>query len=1020
MSAPVRSQDAEAARRHAVETARRRSGATLALWNRHDAPDLVAMFLLRLRLALVEKAASRSKEPNRERQRLLASSTLGSLSPLDSSFPIGTWNDAHADACVEAREPLLWPTLPIGVRADDPEAAYEAELVRILERLPDIDGTFVGVAFDDEPAPGDAPMPDGGVPSSRDEVGHAPIAIDQCWIKATGGAIAVELVPPDQPGGTPVPARAGVDAEAGRRAGAGGTDDRAASAAARSHADALRRLRLADPSLLSPGIALVAVMLARALAARPSVAHDLVHRAPVVIVRVPDSVSHDTVAAVIEQCLTEWPVHDPSRDPLREAATGSATNTRLDHAGTYGRYHRGRGSGDDLSYDGPALEDDDLYGAPIPGGWQRSINTIDLTSRSGKEAGVKIAGTIAALQAKRRTVLIHATHDSDLPPDLLALADAEVVLSLPDPDAMMLVVEAVTGERPTIVPSGLWSAPDEASCGQDGGVEATDEHVARPGTQAPSLVPTFTFTDALSSLSPLRGATGSLARLERLTQARTVRTDTGVSAASEDTPPLEDLAGYGRAREEGLAIAADLSAYKAGRLGWSSVARGMVLAGPPGTGKSLFARALARSADVPLVIGSIAAWQAHKTGHLGDMLAAMRACFEEAKQKAPCILFIDELDSIGDRSQFTSRHRDYSVQVVNALLEQLDGAGAREGVVVCGATNDPTRIDPAVLRPGRMERVVWIGLPNLAEIIAVLRTHLKGVPVVTARDASPETTIEEVVAGADDQGEHEGRSPEHSPADEHFTPVGRSSEGDELTDPELRPVALALRGRTGADIAAAVRRARGAARRDERELAIADLLATAQNREGPRQTEAIRRRSAVHEAGHAVACLALNVGTIIALSLDHDGGTTRIEPAPFEGTRAELDATLAFTLAGRAAEVVLLGAPSSGSGGDPTSDLARATRTAVQLHASHGLGDALTWHGDLRDDGMPLALSTRSLPPHLHGAVEQSLQDAYDRALDIIRDRQDEVEALARKLLAEGYVEGTAITAIGSPDNAIG
>ena len=138
----------------------------------------------------------------------------------------------------------------------------------------------------------------------------------------------------------------------------------------------------------------------------------------------------------------------------------------------------------------------------------------------------------------------------------------------------------------------------------------------------------------------------------RLTQARHARTDAGVSAGSENAPPLEELAGYGRAKMEGLAIAADLRAYRAGKLGWSSVARGLVLAGPPGVGKSLYARALTRSAGVPLMIGSMAAWQASGDGHLGDMLKAMAATFEEARRRAPCLLFMDELDSVGDRQSF--------------------------------------------------------------------------------------------------------------------------------------------------------------------------------------------------------------------------------------------------------------------------------------------------------------------------------------------------------------------------------
>ena len=249
----------------------------------------------------------------------------------------------------------------------------------------------------------------------------------------------------------------------------------------------------------------------------------------------------------------------------------------------------------------------------------------------------------------------------------------------------------------------------------------------------------LSIADLRMSVSRRRGAAGSLDRLQAVAAKR--------SAHADDLPLLEDLSGYGEARTIGLAMIEDLHAYRNGRIAWSDVDRGLLVAGPPGVGKTLFARVLARSAGLPLVVGSLAQWQASGTGHLGDCLAAMKRAFREAKNLAPSILFIDEMDSIGDRTTFDARHRDYSVQVVNCLLEELDGATDRSGVVVIGATNHAHRIDPAVIRPGRLDRVVRIELPSPQELMGILRTCLG--PLLPEADLLPAALAGHGGSGAD-------------------------------------------------------------------------------------------------------------------------------------------------------------------------------------------------------------------------------------------------------------------------------
>ncbi|WP_349508016.1 AAA family ATPase [Ensifer sesbaniae] len=157
----------------------------------------------------------------------------------------------------------------------------------------------------------------------------------------------------------------------------------------------------------------------------------------------------------------------------------------------------------------------------------------------------------------------------------------------------------------------------------------------------------------------------------------------------QDLPLLQDMYGYGGAKEWGLELAQDLIDWQRGRIDWSEVDTGIVLSGPPGVGKTQFAAALARQCSVPIIAASLARWQAR--GHLGDLLKAMRSDFDKAKESAPCILFCDELDSFGDRNSFSADNKDYSTQVVNGFLEHLDGLDGREGVVVIGATNNVIR-----------------------------------------------------------------------------------------------------------------------------------------------------------------------------------------------------------------------------------------------------------------------------------------------------------------------------------------
>ena len=185
---------------------------------------------------------------------------------------------------------------------------------------------------------------------------------------------------------------------------------------------------------------------------------------------------------------------------------------------------------------------------------------------------------------------------------------------------------------------------------------------------------------------------------------------------------VERLAGYGDAQQWALDLKLDLEAFGKKEVGWSDLSSRLLLSGPPGTGKTTFARALCNTLQVPLIATSVARWL--EASSLGDVLAAMNATFEQATKAAPCILFIDEVDNIGNRGHSDRPYDDYWSSLVNRVLELLDGASKTEGVIVVAATNRPDKIDPALLRSGRLEKHIVIPQPDTAALAKIIAHHL--------------------------------------------------------------------------------------------------------------------------------------------------------------------------------------------------------------------------------------------------------------------------------------------------------
>jgi hypothetical protein len=226
-------------------------------------------------------------------------------------------------------------------------------------------------------------------------------------------------------------------------------------------------------------------------------------------------------------------------------------------------------------------------------------------------------------------------------------------------------------------------------------------------------------------------------------------------------PPLriENLAGYGEARTWATELKDDLTLWREGALDWDEMSTRLLLSGPPGTGKTTFARALGNTLQVPMIATSVANWL--EPGYLGDVLKRITATFDTAKLRAPCILFIDEIDNIGNRGGDgrNKQYDDYWTSLINRLLELLDGALKTEGIIVVGATNLPDRIDPALLRSGRLEKHVMIPPPDTDALAGILAHHLgEDLGDVLASAPKPGLAFAPTASGG------EGRAPPPAPS----------------------------------------------------------------------------------------------------------------------------------------------------------------------------------------------------------------------------------------------------------------
>lgn len=455
----------------------------------------------------------------------------------------------------------------------------------------------------------------------------------------------------------------------------------------------------------------------------------------------------------------------------------------------------------------------------------------------------------------------------------------------------------------------------------------------------PKLLSDLPCDEILSSL-PLEEVYAALHQSNSTDVADALWSSVNAKKIKEDENALDQVIGLGPSRAQLEQLAQDLVDWKTGQLPWADMTRGLLLYGKPGVGKTFCAQKLAQLSGAHLVTASYAEWQRH--GHLGDLLDAMTKSFKEARECAPSILFLDEIDAFGDRKTAAGDNAHYTRTVINALLEQLDGIGKQEGVLIVGACNFPEYLDEALVRSGRFDLKIEMPLPDKASLVELLKLHL----------------------GPD-------------------------------ADTDLLPsLASSLIGSSGADIAALVRKARAFARQSKRDFSAVDLediVCTSISS----LSENNLRRAALHEAGHAIVGFVTGKGQPLRAWVGPNGGEVSFtDPDPLPEI-SKLEAEIATALAGRASEEINYTRPCAGSGGTEDSDLAKATKLAVAIETAYGLGSSgLTWRPSPTESYAEL-LANRDLAER----VEMRLQAALNTAKSIIVEQKHLVEILASKLV---------------------
>ena len=432
-----------------------------------------------------------------------------------------------------------------------------------------------------------------------------------------------------------------------------------------------------------------------------------------------------------------------------------------------------------------------------------------------------------------------------------------------------------------------------------------------------------------------------------------------------------DVAGVDEAEQELKEIVEFLRNPRKYTMLGGRIPKGVLLVGPPGTGKTLLARAVAGEAKVPFF--SLSGSEFVEM-FVGVGAARVRDLFSQAEQKAPCIIFIDELDALGRaRVQSPMGSHEEREQTLNQLLAEMDGFDSWKAIIIMGATNRPEVLDPALLRPGRFDRQVLVDKPDVNGREEVLRIHTRSVKL------SPQV--------------------------------------------DLRVVAARTAGFAGADLANLVNEAALlAARKDKASVEMADfdeaidrLIAGLEKKRVMSRKE--REIVAYHETGHAIVATTIpGLDPVHKISIVQRGfgalGYTMQLPLEdrYLMQRKDLLAQLAVLLGGRTAEEIALGEISTGA----QNDLQRATDIARSMVTEWGMSDALGvvhYNGHSRHRFLDIPLGperdyAEDTARLIDGEVKRILNDAHEQARRILAEKRELLEQITRRLLDIEVMEG--------------
>ena len=454
------------------------------------------------------------------------------------------------------------------------------------------------------------------------------------------------------------------------------------------------------------------------------------------------------------------------------------------------------------------------------------------------------------------------------------------------------------------------------------------------------------------------GGAGAQDKLSRFGEAK-------VSTPGEKKVTFQDVAGADEEKEELREIVEFLrEPQKYLDLG-AHIPKGVLLVGPPGTGKTLLAKAVAGEAGVQFL--SISGSDFVEM-YVGVGASRVRDLFQQAKKSAPAIIFIDEIDAVGrQRGSGLGGGHDEREQTLNQLLVEMDGFGSNEGVVVLAATNRVDILDPALLRPGRFDRQVYVGLPDIKGREEILQVHAKNKPLAE--------------------------------------------------DVDLKQIARGTAGFTGADLENLLNEAALlAGRRSESFITMKDLQESIiKVIAGPEKHSRVipereRRLTAYHEAGHAVVMHALPdldpVHQITIVPRGEAGGMTIYLPDEDRSylSRSYMLDRIAGLLGGRAAEQLVLGDISTGA----SNDISRATQLARKMVGTYGMSEQLgTVAFDAGHDEVFIGKSMAQTRPYsektaaeMDGEIRRIMDDAYARCTAILEQYRPQLVEVAEYLLA--------------------